>query len=114
MGTVVGQGNALGAQHLPRSQIAAGDHDEDAAAYVWIVGALVYRELPLRAVAEAPVAAALIILVPIFLPVALEVGIEPIHFGVIVVVNLMIGLCTPPRDQESAQEGSGGSCSNSR
>ncbi len=40
--------------------------------------------------------AALIILVPIFLPIANEIGVDPVHFGIIVVVNLMIGLCTPP------------------
>jgi TRAP-type transport system large permease protein len=39
---------------------------------------------------------AMIIMVPIFFPIAAELGIDPIHFGLIVVVNLMIGLCTPP------------------
>jgi tripartite ATP-independent transporter DctM subunit len=40
--------------------------------------------------------AALIILVPIFLPIGVELGMDPIHFGVMTVINLMIGLCTPP------------------
>jgi len=40
--------------------------------------------------------AAMIILVPIFLPTVTELGIDPIHFGIIIVLNLMIGLCTPP------------------
>ncbi|MCB1810012.1 MAG: TRAP transporter large permease, partial [Candidatus Competibacteraceae bacterium] len=40
--------------------------------------------------------AALVILVPVFLPTAVEIGIDPIHFGIIIVINLMIGLCTPP------------------
>lgn len=40
--------------------------------------------------------AALIILVPIFLPVAAATGVETVQFGVIIVLNLMIGLCTPP------------------
>jgi tripartite ATP-independent transporter DctM subunit len=35
-------------------------------------------------------------LVPILLPIALEVGIDPIHFGVITVVNLAIGVASPP------------------
>ena len=39
---------------------------------------------------------AMIIMVPIFFPIAADLGIDPIHFGLIVVVNLMIGLCTPP------------------
>jgi len=38
----------------------------------------------------------MIIFVPILLPTALEIGINPVHFGVIVVFNLMIGLVTPP------------------
>ncbi len=40
--------------------------------------------------------AAIIILVPILLPIALQAGIDPLHFGMIVVVNLQIGLITPP------------------
>jgi TRAP-type C4-dicarboxylate transport system permease large subunit len=39
---------------------------------------------------------AMIIMVPIFFPIAADLGIDPIHFGLIVVFNLMIGLCTPP------------------
>jgi tripartite ATP-independent transporter DctM subunit len=40
--------------------------------------------------------AAITILVPVLLPVAVQVGIDPVHFGVIMVLNLMIGLLTPP------------------
>lgn len=40
--------------------------------------------------------AALIILVPILLPIALDVGVDPVHLGIIIVVNLGIGLVTPP------------------
>lgn len=40
--------------------------------------------------------ASIIIMVPILLPLAQSVGIHPIHFGTIVVMNLMIGLITPP------------------
>lgn len=39
---------------------------------------------------------ALVITVPILLPIAVEFGIDPVHFGVITVLNLMIGLLTPP------------------
>ena len=39
---------------------------------------------------------AVLIFVPIFLPVATELGIDPVHFGMIMVLNLCIGLCTPP------------------
>jgi len=40
--------------------------------------------------------AAIIILGPIFLPLIMKMGINPIHFGVIMVVNMTIGLLTPP------------------
>jgi TRAP-type C4-dicarboxylate transport system permease large subunit len=40
--------------------------------------------------------AAITILVPILLPVAQQLGIDPMHFGLIMVLNLMIGLLTPP------------------
>ena len=39
---------------------------------------------------------ALIILTPILLPIASTIGVEPLHFGVIMVLNLMIGTVTPP------------------
>lgn len=38
----------------------------------------------------------IVITTPIFLPVAKAFGIDPVHFGVILVLNLGIGLCTPP------------------
>ncbi len=40
--------------------------------------------------------AALLILFPVLLSVATSVGVDPIHFGVIVVLNLVLGLTTPP------------------
>ncbi len=40
--------------------------------------------------------AALIIFVPILLPIVNSIGIHPVHFGLITVLNLMIGLLTPP------------------
>jgi len=40
--------------------------------------------------------AAIIVLVPVLLPVVLQAGIDPAHFGIIMVLNLMIGLLTPP------------------
>ena len=39
---------------------------------------------------------AVLIFTPIFLPVATQLGIDPIHFGIMMVLNLCIGLCTPP------------------
>lgn len=40
--------------------------------------------------------AAMLILVPILVPPAMALGIDPIQFGLIFVLNLMIGTCTPP------------------
>ncbi len=39
---------------------------------------------------------AVLIFTPIFLPVAVQLGMDPIHFGIMMVLNLCIGLCTPP------------------
>ncbi|WP_258105623.1 TRAP transporter large permease [Marinoscillum sp. MHG1-6] len=39
---------------------------------------------------------AVLIFTPIFLPVVTEIGMDPIHFGIVMVMNLCIGLCTPP------------------
>ena len=40
--------------------------------------------------------AAITILVPILLPIALQLGVDPVHFGLVMVLNLMIGLLHPP------------------
>lgn len=39
---------------------------------------------------------AVLIFTPIFLPVVTELGMHPVHFGIMMVLNLCIGLCTPP------------------
>lgn len=39
---------------------------------------------------------AVLIFTPIFLPVAEMLGISPLHFGIMMILNLSIGLCTPP------------------
>ena len=40
--------------------------------------------------------ALLLLLVPFLVPVAVSVGIDPVHFGVMAILNLMIGILTPP------------------
>lgn len=40
--------------------------------------------------------AAITILVPMLLPIALKIGIDPVHLGIMLILNLMIGLLTPP------------------
>ena len=39
---------------------------------------------------------AVLIFTPIFLPVVTSLGIDPVHFGIIMIFNLSIGVCTPP------------------
>jgi tripartite ATP-independent transporter DctM subunit len=39
---------------------------------------------------------AVLIFTPIFLPVAVQLDMSPLHFGIMMVLNLSIGLCTPP------------------
>jgi tripartite ATP-independent transporter DctM subunit len=38
----------------------------------------------------------ILLLTPILLPVATQIGLDPVHFGIIMMINLGIGLCTPP------------------
>jgi tripartite ATP-independent transporter DctM subunit len=40
--------------------------------------------------------AAMLVLVPILHPIAVGLGVDPVHFGILVIFNLMIGLITPP------------------
>lgn len=40
--------------------------------------------------------AAIIILTPLLMPIAISLGIDPVHFGIVMVVNLAIGFITPP------------------
>jgi tripartite ATP-independent transporter DctM subunit len=39
---------------------------------------------------------AMVIFLPALIPIGIELGIDPVHFGATVVINLMIGLITPP------------------
>ena len=39
---------------------------------------------------------AVLIFTPIFLPIIIKLGMDPVHFGIVMVLNLCIGLCTPP------------------
>lgn len=39
---------------------------------------------------------AILIFTPIFLPIMKSLGVDPVHFGMIMVMNLCVGLCTPP------------------
>jgi tripartite ATP-independent transporter DctM subunit len=39
---------------------------------------------------------AVLVFTPLFLPVVSNIGVDPVHFGIIMVLNLSVGLCTPP------------------
>lgn len=39
---------------------------------------------------------AILIFTPIFLPIVTKLGLHPLHFGIIIIMNLCVGLCTPP------------------
>jgi len=39
---------------------------------------------------------AVLVFTPIFLPVAVGIGLDPVHFGIMLIANLCIGICTPP------------------
>jgi TRAP-type C4-dicarboxylate transport system permease large subunit len=38
----------------------------------------------------------ILVMLPVLLPTAMALGIDPVHFGVVAVLNIMIGLVTPP------------------
>ncbi len=61
---------------------------------VWVLLIINLCLLVMGALMEA--GAVLIIMTPILLPLAVSVGVDPLHFGVIMVLNLMIGVATPP------------------
>lgn len=62
----------------------------------WIVFFIIVNVVLLIAGCFLDSTSALYIFTPLFAPVALELGINPIHLGVVMIVNLAIGLFTPP------------------
>ena len=62
----------------------------------WIVFFIIVNIVLLIAGCFLDSTSALYIFTPLFAPVALELGISPIHLGVVMIVNLAIGLFTPP------------------
>jgi C4-dicarboxylate transporter DctM subunit len=46
--------------------------------------------------AVVDIIAILLIIVPVIVPIAVQLGMDPVHFGVMVIFNLAIGLLTPP------------------
>jgi tripartite ATP-independent transporter DctM subunit len=79
-------------ENIPASlaQLMAG-YDLSAAGFLLVVNIIL---LILGCLLEG--STILLVVVPIFIPTAKELGIDLVHFGVVVVVNIMIGLLTPP------------------
>ncbi len=61
--------------------------------YTFLMAANVFFLLMGMIIDAVPV---MLIFFPVLLPIAMELGIDPTHFGVVVVINLVIGLLTPP------------------
>ena len=61
----------------------------------WVVLALINLILLLLGCFMEGIAI-ILLTVPIFMPIVMKMGIDPVHFGVVMTLNLMIGLLTPP------------------
>jgi C4-dicarboxylate transporter, DctM subunit len=62
----------------------------------WITFLLVVNLLLLLAGNVMEPSSIVLIMAPILFPIAVKLGIDPVHFGIIVVVNMEIGMCHPP------------------
>src|SRR5438105_4703915 len=62
----------------------------------WIAFLLVVNFLLLLAGNVMEPSSIILIMAPILFPVAMKLGIDPIHFGIIITVNMEIGMCHPP------------------
>jgi C4-dicarboxylate transporter DctM subunit len=57
---------------------------------------LVVNELLLLAGNVMEPSSIVLIMAPIMFPIAMKLGIDPVHFGIIMVVNMEVGMCHPP------------------
>ncbi len=62
----------------------------------WIAFLLVVNVLLLLAGNVMEPSSIILIMAPILFPVAIKLGIDPIHFGILITVNMEVGLCHPP------------------
>jgi C4-dicarboxylate transporter DctM subunit len=62
----------------------------------WIAFLLVVNVLLLVAGNVMEPSSIILIMAPILFPVAIKLGIDPIHFGILITVNMEVGLCHPP------------------
>src|SRR5207247_8626460 len=62
----------------------------------WITFLLVVNLLLLLAGNVMEPSSIILIMAPILFPVAIKLGIDPIHFGILITVNMEVGMCHPP------------------
>ena len=62
----------------------------------WIAFLLVVNVLLLIAGNVMEPSSIVLIMAPILFPVAMKLGIDPVHFGILIVVNMEVGMCHPP------------------
>jgi C4-dicarboxylate transporter DctM subunit len=62
----------------------------------WVAFLLVVNVLLLLAGNVMDPSSIILIMAPILFPVAIKLGIDPIHFGILITVNMEVGLCHPP------------------
>ena len=62
----------------------------------WIGFLLIVNILLLLAGNVMEPSSIIVIIAPILFPVAMKLGIDPIHFGILITVNMEVGLCHPP------------------
>jgi tripartite ATP-independent transporter DctM subunit len=75
-------------QHVSQAMLALSDSP--------IVTLLIINVLLLAVGTFMDMTPAILIFTPILLPVVTKLGMDPVHFGIVLITNLCIGLCTPP------------------
>jgi C4-dicarboxylate transporter DctM subunit len=91
--------NALLFAHVLTSErIPAGDHRPDGRCYgfTWFTFLIAVNLLLLLGGQFMEPSGLLLIVAPVVFPIAMELGVDPIHLGIIMVVNMEIGMITPP------------------
>jgi len=92
IGTATSFGRIMTLEKVPQALTAA--INSFSAEPLVIMGLLMVFLLFVGCIMDAP--SAIVILAPLLMPVAAKVGVDPIHFGLAMVVNLSIGFITPP------------------
>ena len=91
--TAAALGWCLSISRIPQTRRPAGSSTSPATPLVYL---LIVNLLLLFVGCFMEALAAMLILIPILAPAAAQLGIDPIQFGLIFVLNLMIGTITPP------------------